>query len=444
MYEKNKVKKMRELNISPADTYIVINKSIINDTDRTILTMLYQPIIGPLPIILYFSLWADLDKKEQLSKEYTHHHLVTNMQISMHDILEARRKLEAIGLLKTYIKEESINTYIYQLYSPITANEFFNHPILNVVLYNNLGKKEYEDLKEYFKLSRINTTGYEDITVSFSDVFKTVPLTSYDLLNDDIRKKNIQKLNVNSNFDFNFLADSLPSSLDRDRIFTKEIKELILQLSFLYELDAIKMQDIIPICITERGTINKEELRKTCRNFYQFDNHGLLPSVVYDSQPEYLSLPTGDTSKRAKMIYTFENISPYELLKSKSDGIEPTARDLRLAEDLIIGYGLKPGVVNVLIDYILKTNNNKLTRNLAETIAGQWQRLKIETVDEAMSVAEKEHKKYKKTTNSSNTAPKQQPTKVETLPEWFNKKIEKQTASLEEQAEMQDLLKDYQ
>ena len=65
---------------------------------------------------------------------------------------------------------------------------------------------------------------------------------------------------------------------------------------------------------------------------------------------------------------------------------------------LIIGYGLKPGVVNVLIDYILKTNNNKLTRNLAETIAGQWQRLKIETVDEAMRVAEKEHKKYKKTT----------------------------------------------
>ena len=88
---------MKEINISPADTYTVVNKSIINDEDRTILTMLYQPIIGPLPIILYFSLWADLDKKEQVSTEYTHHHLVTNMQISMHDIKEAREKLEAIG-----------------------------------------------------------------------------------------------------------------------------------------------------------------------------------------------------------------------------------------------------------------------------------------------------------------------------------------------------------
>lgn len=431
---------MKELNLSPADTYIVVNKSIINDEDRTILTMLYQPIIGPLPIILYFSLWADLDKKQQISTEYTHHHLITNMQISMHDILEARRKLEAIGLLKTFVKEESINTYLYQLYSPIKAHDFFNHPILNVVLYNNLGKKEYENLLDYFKIPRINTTGYEDITVSFTDVFESVPLTSYDILNNDIRKRNIQKLNINSNFDFSFLADSLPSSLDRDKIFTKEVKELILQLSFLYELDAIKMQDIIPICITERGTINKEELRKTCRNFYQFDNHGLLPSVVYNAQPEYLRVPTGDTSKRAKMIYTFENISPYELLKNKNGGTEPTTRDLKLAEDLIINYGLKPGVVNVLIDYILKTNNNKLTRNLAETIAGQWQRLKIETVDEAMRVAEKEHKKYKKNTK---TTVKQKIVKEESIPDWFNKKIEKQTASIEEQEAMQDLLKEY-
>lgn len=432
---------MKELNISPADTYIVVNKSIITAEDRNILTMLYQPIIGPLSIMLYFSLWSDLDKMELMSTEYTHHHLVTNMQISLTEILEARQKLEAIGLLKTFFKEENINNYIYQLYSPIKASDFFNHPILNVVLYNNLGKKEYDKLKNYFKTPRINTSSYQDITVSFSEVFTSVPLTSYEVLNEDIRKKNIQKLNIDTNFDFAFLADSLPSSLDKNKIFTKEIKELILQLSFLYQLDVIKMQDIIPICITERGTINKEELRKTCRNFYQFDNHGLLPSVVYNNQPEYLKEPVGDTSKRAKMIYTFETISPYELLKSKNNGSEPTTRDLKLAEDLIISYGLKPGVVNVLIDYILKTNNNKLTRNLAETIAGQWMRLNIETVDEAMRVAEKEHKKYRK--NNSTPTTKQKIVKEEKIPDWFDKKIEKQQASQEEQEEMQDLLKEY-
>lgn len=432
---------MKELNlkgISPADTYIVVNKSIITEEDRLILTMLYQPIIGPLAIMLYFTFWSDLDKSKLISTEYTHHHLVTNMQISLSEIEKARLKLEAIGLLKTYFKEDTTGNYIYQLYSPIKANDFFNHPILNVVLYNNVGKKEYEKVLDYFKAPRLSTNNYQDITVSFTEIFSTVPLTSYEVVNSDIRKNNVQKLNINTNFDFEFLANSLPSGLDKNKIFTKDTQELILQLSFLYNLDVIKMQDIIPICITERGTLNKEELRKTCRNYYQFDNHGLLPTVVYNTQPEYLKEPVGDTSKRAKMIYTFETVSPYDLLKSKNNGAEPTSRDLKLAEDLIFNYGLKAGVVNVLIDYILKTNNNKLTRGLAETIAGQWQRQKIETVDDAMRLAEKEHKKYKKGSPTKTRTPKE-----EKVPEWFNKNIEKKEASIEEQKEMQDLLKEY-
>ena len=433
---------MKELNlkgISPADVYTVVNKSIITAEDRLILTMLYQPIIGPLAVMLYFTLWSDLDKLTQISIEYTHHHLVTNMQISLSEIEKARHKLEAIGLLKTYFKESTTGSYIYQLYSPIKASDFFNHPILNVVLYNNLGKKEYEKVLDYFKSPRLSTSTYQDITASFTEVFSSVPLTSYEVVNSDIRKTNVQKLKINTNFDFAFLSNALPNGLDKNKIFTKDNQELILQLSFLYGLDVVKMQDIIPICITERGTLNKEELRKTCRNYYQFDNHGLLPTIVYNTQPEYLKEPTGDTSRRAKMIYTFETISPYDLLKSKNNGVEPTSRDLKLAEDLVCVYKLQPGVVNVLIDYILKTNNNKLTRGLAETIAGQWQRQKIETVDEAMRLAEKEHKKYKKGT----TPTKPRVTREEKVPEWFDKNIEKKEASLEEQQAMQDLLKEY-
>ena len=40
------------------------------------------------------------------------------------------------------VKKDDVNNYVYVLYSPMTAQEFLNHPILNVVLYNNLGKKE--------------------------------------------------------------------------------------------------------------------------------------------------------------------------------------------------------------------------------------------------------------------------------------------------------------
>lgn len=429
---------MDEYNLVPADTYIVFNKSILNNDDRKILSMLYQPIVGPNAIMLYFSLWSDLDKTEIISNEFTHHHLITNMQMTTLEIVNARKKLEAVGLIKTYVKEDSVNNYVYELYSPISAHDFFNHPILNIVLYNNVGKMEYEKLINYFKLPRINLSSYKNITSSFSDVYETVPLTNLALVNEDIRKYNKLSLNINSNFDLNFLIASMPKNIDTNKLFTKENRELIINMAFLYDLDVMKIQNILKGCLNERGGILKEEFRKACRNYYQFENGGLLPTLVDKTQPEYLRKPIGDTSKRAKMIYTFETISPYDLLSSKNDMGEPTRRDLKLAEDLIVEYNLKPGVVNVLLDYVLKTNNNKLTRNLVETIAGQWQRLKIDTVEEAMEVAEKEHKKY----NRNKAQVKVHNKKEEHIPEWFDKEIKK-TEDKELQAEMDELLKEY-
>lgn len=434
---------MERYNILPADTYVVINKSILNNEDRKILNMLYQPIIGPYPVMLYFSLWTDLDTQGLFSEEYTHHHLITNMHLSMEEFLEAREKLEAVGLIKTYFREGSINNYVYEIYSPLSAHEFLSHPILNIVLYSNVGKGEYEGIVNSFKLPKVSLGNFKDITANFNDVFSSVPMTSYEVVNDSVRKKNRLKLNVDSNFDFNFLASSFPKGVDPAKVLTKEVKELIVNLSYIYSLDAMKMQSIIRGCFNERGTINKEELRKNCRNHYQFDNGGVLPTAIYNKQPEYLKKPIGDDSKRAKMIYTFENTTPYELLKSKNNGLEPTKRDLRLVEDLVLDYSLKQGVVNVLIDYVLKTNNNKLTRNLVETIAGQWQRLKIETVEDAMNVAEKEHKKYNKVNNVSKKEVKEK-VQEESLPDWFDKEIEKKEGNIVDKSMIDDLLKEYQ
>ena len=244
------------------------------------------------------------------------------------------------------------------------------------------------------------------------------------------------KLNINSNFDFNFLINAMPKNIDTSRIFTKEIKELIISLSFIYDIDAIKMTNIVKGSLNERGTINKETLRKTARNFYQFDNGGNLPTIVSNCQPEYLRKPIGDTSKRAKMIYTFETISPRELLISKNKGNEPTKRDLRLVEDLLLDYNLKPGVVNVLIDYILNINDKKLTRGLVETMAGEWQRKGIETVEDAMSLCEKEHKKRTKKTIEEKRI-------ITKTPDWFDKEIEKEKINDGEDNQLEELLKEY-
>ncbi len=420
----------------PADSYIVTNKSIISDIDLKILNMLYLPITGSLAIMLYHTLINDMDKQEILSDELDHAHLLSNLHVSIDELIRARHVLEAIGLLKVYYKEDTVNRYIYELYSPVSAHEFFTHPVLNVVLYSNVGKREYERLVNYFKMIKINKEGYTEITSKFSDVFDSVPYTSSDMYSDSIRKYNKQKLNINSAFDINFLIETMPKSID-SKIFTKDLQELIIQLAYLYDIDAVKMQNILRTCINENGSVNRDELRKVARNHYQFDHSGLLPTVIEHAQPEYLRKPVGDNSKLSKMIYTFETISPYDFLRSKHNGAEPVKRDLKLLEDLIIDYKLKPGVVNVLIDYVLKTNDNKINRSLVETIAGQWSRKKIETVEEAMEVAKK--------TYNSQTRNKviKKVNKEGNVPIWFDKNIEMNAANDDEIKEMEEMLKEY-
>lgn len=427
---------MEKYNLVPADTYVVVNKTILHNEDRKIITSLYLPIIGTDAGMLYFTLWADLDNSEILSSEFSHQKLVSSLRITINELQTSFDKLEAIGLIKAFIKEGNVNNYIYEIFSPVSASEFLSHPILNIVLYSNVGKREYDNLVKAFKIPRLNTSNYKDITKSFNDVFESTSMTSYDLSLEDIRKYNKLKLNINSNFDFNFLISSMPKNLDTSKMFSKDIKELIINLSFIYDIDAIKMANIVKVSLNDNGTINRESLRKNSRNFYQFSNGGLLPTIIDNNQPEYLRKPIGDTSRRAKMIYTFETISPRELLINKNNGNEPTRRDLKLIEDLLVDYKLKPGVVNVLLDYAINVNNKKLTRGFVETIAGEWQRKGIETVEDAMNNCEKVHKK------SSKRNYKDDNVNMKT-PDWFDKEIDKSNVSDGEENQLEELLKEY-
>ena len=405
---------MKKVSLYPADIYQVVDKSLLSEFDKLILNMLYMPIIGNIAVSLYLKLQSET-RNTFISQELTHHHLMTCMVITLDNIKEARLRLEGIGLMKTYFHEGDINSYVYELYSPVSAQEFFSHPIFNVVLYNNVGKTEYNRLFDYFKLPHLSLKDYEDITSSFDQVFKSRNYTMLELQEGEIISKNKQLLRYELDYDFDLLVSSLPKEMFNEKCLNKSMKELITNLSYLYEIDPISMADLIRASLTEKGNIDKEELRKNTRRFYQYNNDNRLPSLLFKSQPEYLKDASGDNSKRGKIIKVFESKSPYDFLKAKYKGAKPTDRDMKILESLLIDLKLNPAVVNVLIDYTLKTNNNKLVKGYIETIAGQWKRSGIETASEAMQIAEKEHKKkYKKDVKQ----------KSKVVPTWFNEKID--------------------
>ncbi len=430
---------MKKLSVLPADTYIVVNKTVLTDKDQKIISMLYQPIIGFAAVSLYYTLIDDLDRSEIISNDFTHHHLMATMQLNLEDIVIAREKLEAVGLLKTYVKKDNINQYVYLLFSPVSANEFFNHPILNVVLYNNLGKREYEKVIGFFKVPRVNLKDYEEVTCAFDEVFSSVRGTVMEA-NEDIGKRNSNSIRLQKEIDYSLIMAGIPESQIHEKCFNSDTKDLINSLSYIYQLDTLDMQGIIRNSLNEKGMIDKQLLRKSCREYYQFDNYGNLPTLIYNRQPEFLKKPKGDHSKWAKMVYTFENITPYQLLKAKYKGAEPTDRDKRLVESLLIDQKLNPGVVNVLISYILKVNHEQLTKSYVETIAGQWKRLNIETVEDAMRITEKEHKKLKKIVKPKEKDVSNKNQKVQELPAWFNNEQEVVETTQEEVEELDKIL----
>ncbi len=420
---------MDGVTLLPADRYVVINKTILTDADRKYLISFYEPIIGHLAISLYLILINDLEESKGISRDFTHHHLMSLLKTPLKILKEAREALEATGLLKTYFKKGDVNNYIYEIYSPLSPSEFFNHPILNIVLYNNIGATEYEYLKKQYQKLKVDTKEYIDITKKLDDVMESGINVSV----VDVKERSINDIEVKDQVDFDLILSSIPKGIINEKVFTKKTKELINNLAFIYKIDTLKMIELIRSVLNEYGMIDKDNLRINARKMYQFNN-GTLPTLIYRSQPEYLKSPVGDNSMRGKIIEMFEKLNPVDFLRNKYGGAKPTNRDIKLIENLIIDLEMPPAVVNVLLDYVLRKNNNKLATNYIETIAGQWKRAGLKNASEAMDFAEKENKKFTKKLDT---------VKASKEPVWFNKVEKIEEMSDADKKELENLLKEF-
>ena len=417
----------------PADIYIVHNKTILNDFDKKLLLSLYEPILGSLPIGLYLTLWNDLDG-EQISRKYNHHHLMAILRSKLDLIKEARTSLEAVGLIRTYFKKDDLNHYVYELYSPLTPSEFFSHPILNVVLYNNVGATEYERLKNNYKKERIDLKEYTEISKRIDEVYSPVGnLPVFESL-----ERTTSDIKCNDEVDFDFIISSIPKTLINEKAFNKKTRELINQLAFMYKIDSLNMSELIRSVINEYGMIDKNNLKIAARKQFEY-NSGALPTLVYRTQPEYLKSPSGDNSSRGKIINLFENVNPVDYLRIKNHGTKPTNSEMKIIEKLIIDMEMTPAVVNVLLDYILRINNNNLNMGFVETIASQWKKANLKTAEEAMDFAEKENKRITKKVQKD----KPSVAKKVKEPVWFNKNIESKEMNPDELAELEEMMKEF-
>lgn len=391
----------------PVDRYVVkCTSSLIHEFDRKVLTLLYQPLIGPRTLNLYMTLWSELEQNRLWGTESTHHFLMAVTQSPLNEIYHDRLKLEGIGLLKTYLVDESEpKKYIYELQRPLSPKQFFYDGMLNIYLYNRVGKTVYQRLKSYFSDKSVDSNA-KDVTRSFHEVYQSIHPSELSANIAMEPEENDQELFdhapgepisiQNQSFDFQLFYAGLSEHIVPKKAITPAVKEAVEKLAYVYGIDPIEMKNLVIRSLDQDEQINLDELRKWARDWYKLNHGNRLPELVDRLQPlnQRVKDEEIEQSKDKELIRQLESISPRQFLKDISGGIEPSAADLKIIEDVMFQQKLLPGVVNVLIYYVLLKTNMKLSRAYVEKIASHWARLGIKTVKDAVDVAKKEHKKY--------------------------------------------------
>lgn len=420
--------------LSKADMFDVKISSLLADYDRETITNLYQPIIGYTALAVYFTFWSE-GKNQKIISLSSHEQILLRMRIATGEFIEARKVLEAVGLLKTRLeKVREFSIYHYELFAPKTPIKFFNDTLLYGLLIQNIGENEANRIKRIYQTSQNESQG-EDISSSFNDVFHpnfedAAFLQATNKVNDTIGRR---KSKIDTEFSYEKFFDTLSSiSQLTDKSFTKnEIKE-IERLATLYGMSAeITAEKVVNAFSLEKGRGSRVDFVQLNEDMKNEINFGSRTRKGRNSKK---NLVVGEEGLAAKVKF-FESANPKDVLSVLQNGTKPAAADLNIVRILANDYKLTNAVINVIIDFVLQMNNNVLSRYSVEKIASSISRENIVTAVDAMEYL-----------NNNYTGKKEKSPKIKTeskkKEEKENINSESDNLTEEEKAELLEWLKD--
>ncbi|WP_148299141.1 hypothetical protein [Companilactobacillus paralimentarius] len=268
---------------TPLVGYWCLPSGHLNDDDRHVLTDLYLPILGTEAFSLYLLLWEKLPNKEVVTQRKSHAELMSLLGIDLKRFYEARIKTEALGLIRTYQKKDSLGPYyIYQLFEPLSPDEFFKDDLMSIFLYEQVGESKYHLLADKYTHSDLILQNSHEITKDFLEVFQ---LSNSDLINTPTEVKNTQdsfEINNTDNKKPSLNEEEIPQldwELISDRIQQLfrihpdnllENQELILNLHAFYGLDEITLIDLIgKTCDIVNNKIDPARLKKAVQDRFE-------------------------------------------------------------------------------------------------------------------------------------------------------------------------------
>ena len=366
--------------------------SLIADYDRDTLSNLYQPMIGYEGLALYMTLWSEANN-ERISPLCTHKQVFLRMRIPAGAYVEARKYLEATGLLKTFVSQgQDFKIYHYELYAPKSPHGFFDDALLYGMLIKSIGETNANRLKNIYLIEPKQDYG-EEITTKFAEMF-------HPQFNDEafveatdgatkVKGRNSGKIKGQFSYE-QFFECMKGISQIKDSAFNKaDMKEIerLATLNGVNEEETAKLVNQLYEPDQPKG--HRVDYEKLAKAMQEKTDYKYRRGRASQSEPNLMS----GVSDLARKINLMETKSPKDYLSYLQNGTKPATADLKVINDLSKNYHLPNPVINAIVDYVLYKADNVLSRPYAEKVAVSLVRENILTAVDAMNYLKKVDKK---------------------------------------------------
>jgi len=387
-------------------SFKINNQIALTGGDYKTLSLLYLPLIGIDSYSLYMML-SFLESEDN----FDHKRLLDNLHFTSAKMLEnAFNKLQAFGLLKVYVNKQM--SFLYELVSPLSDSLFLNDATLKALLESEIGESEVAK----FSKKKTSSKNYQETTKTFNEVFTTSTKTNLDIFDKMINAKTSNNITINNeDFDYSFFKSFFDTKFINNNVLeTKEFKDTIYRVSYLFKLNEEEMHEVIIKTITIDKDLKLSDITANAKKLFQKKNNDKTPKLVNNEKDAFINSVVDDETK--ELLNYLENSSPSDVLRSTS-GISPSVSEIAMIDALLEKTHFSPAVINVMILMVLKEKNGELpSYNYFEKIANTWARANIKTALDALT-----YMKNKTKTVPSNSKTKTSYKKDKTLkPEWYD------------------------
>lgn len=344
---------------------ILIGSSLSID-DLNVLSLLYMPIIGNRAYTLYMTLYSALNRSSN-TRVVELRDITDLFGITINTLNTDRKRLEAIGLMNTYYKDDE---YVLLLKAPFSARHFFNDCILGIYLRNRVGNALFEKLLNLFKVESFNKEGYKNITETFDNVFK-------DKIDDDIveytdgyliDKKANESLKIGEyNFDYDYFIQQLNLPIVKKNSLTAEFQDTIEKTAYAYNLNEEDMQRVYHRSLDQVGNFSYSRMNREAK---------LLKKIKEQERLKKNSV------KSEGLRY----IDPRDILKSMVK--DATLDDFDTIDRVCADSPYDLGITNVIISHAISKNKMRCPEySYFMKSIETFQQYKVKTYEEAENFA---------------------------------------------------------